>query len=363
MKGGWSGGDLTMEGSWSGGDLTSGTWGAGGFGGDAPRVSSQAQEVLSGAMGEAAPGSLVFHGAGTGEAGFWIWGLALGVILNLTLAIAARRRRAVSPDGAVMGFILGLVIYAGLGPGGWGCLVLFFVSSSLLSRTGKERKARLDLASLHEKSDQRDWLQALANAGPGALCALGFLVTGESLWILGTVISLGAANGDTWASELGVLSPGPPRSILTGKPLAPGTSGGISPLGLGGSLAGGLCIGLGAAGMHLWGAFGMLGLGVLGWEQSWQTSVQGGAALEPAALILAGAAGGFMGSLIDSLLGASIQARYRTSRGRLTERPRDQAGTPHLLAGGLPWIGNDAVNLLANSAVTILGMAVAAYIS
>src|SRR5213075_292916 len=112
---------------------------------------------------------------------------------------------------------------------------------------------------------------------------------------------------DTWATELGTLSPAPPRSILTGRIVHAGTSGGVTPLGL--------LAGLAAAAVVA---------GVPGWP--WQAA-------------LAAFAGGIAGCLADSLLGAALQVRRRCERcGMATEQVVHRCGTPTIVTGGLTWL-------------------------
>jgi uncharacterized membrane protein len=70
------------------------------------------------------------------------------------------------------------------------------------------------------------------------------------------------------------------------------------------------------------------------------------------------AAAGLAGSMVDSLLGASLQASYWCpSCGRETERhPRHSCGTETHRLRGWDWLDNDGVNFLA----TLVGGAVGA---
>jgi uncharacterized membrane protein len=119
------------------------------------------------------------------------------------------------------------------------------------------------------------------------------------------------------------LSQRPPRLISNGRIVEVGTSGGISWLGTTISLLGGLLIGLAA---------GLMGLG---------TSVLGTAVI--------GAVSGLVGSLCDSLLGATVQQIYYCDTCQKdTERKIHKCGTATRPLRGWSWLNNDIVNLLAS---------------
>ena len=138
--------------------------------------------------------------------------------------------------------------------------------------------------------------------------------------------ALAAANADTWATELGVLSQTRPRLVTTGRPVEAGTNGAVSPLGTGAALAGAGFIGLLAAAFSLF-----------------QTT------LTPAlVLFLAASLGGFCGALVDSLLGATIQQIYYCDYCRQeTEQRTHRCGRLARSVRGWPWLDNDGVNFLS----------------
>jgi uncharacterized protein (TIGR00297 family) len=242
----------------------------------------------------------------------------IGFALSAAIALLAYRRESLTRSG-VAGAMLTGTLYFGFGGLTWGLtLIAFFVSSTLLSRYQERDKA--PIAAQYAKGERRDGGQALANGGVGALLAVCFNLH-PTIWLFVAFVGVMATvAGDTWATELGVLSRRPPRLVTTGHAVPAGTSGGITLLGTGAMLAGSLVIGLVA-----WGLAAVFGSGFAAW---W--------------IVLVGLVAGLAGGLADSLLGATVQAQYRDRTGAITEK----AGATRVR--GVAWMTNDTVNLLAS---------------
>jgi uncharacterized protein (TIGR00297 family) len=227
------------------------------------------------------------------------------------------------------------------GFGGWvwgGTLVVFFVSSSLLSHYGESRKA--PLREQFAKDSRRDLAQTLANGGLAALIAVVAGLVGRTapifpLLALAFYGALAAANADTWATELGVLAKQPPRLITTGQVVPVGTSGGVTWQGLSAALDGAAFIGLSAFLLVQGAARVTLGSWL---PQDW-------------VLIPVAAISGLVGSAFDSLLGATLQAAYYCDKcNKETEQATHRCGQPARLQRGWRWLDNDWVNFLATAA-------------
>lgn len=248
----------------------------------------------------------------------------IGCICSLFIVGAAYAKRSLSVSGAVAAALLGTLMYA-LGDIRWyGLLLAFFISSSLLSHRKKE--AKKDVEDLFAKTGTRDWLQVVANGGLGLVAVAGaFFLGGAYGWYMFYIGVIAAVTSDTWATEIGVLSRGKPRHVLTGRRVEPGTSGGVSSLGLLASLAGGLFIGSLAT--------------LLVWliQKEWIFSY-----------IAAGACGGMAGSLADSAIGAVWQRMYYCEVcGKETERT-EHCSQPTRVIKGYAWCTNDMVNILSS---------------
>jgi len=221
---------------------------------------------------------------------------------------------ALTLRGALAALVVGVAVTAGAG---WGALLLlfaFFLSSTWLTPGGGRRRA----------------VQVAANGGVAAAAAL--LARVSPIWTAAFAGALAAAAADTWSTEIGGRSRSAPRLITTGAAVSPGASGAVTWLGTAGGAAGAAFIAVAAA---------LLGL------------------IGPRAALLV-ALGGIAGTLADSLLGATVQARFRCPAcGAVGETRRHACGGAGAGAGvpvsGLVWMTNDTVNLTA----TLVGAAVA----
>lgn len=252
----------------------------------------------------------------------------LAAVSASVVAAAAWRLGALSISGAVAAAVVGGVC---LGGGGWlgaTALLAFFVTSTALSRLGRRRKERLGYA----KGDRRDAAQVLANGGVAAVAGLlaGWLPQEDPRPVAALLGALAAANADTWATEIGSLAGGTPRRITDGKRAEVGESGAVS---LPGTLA-------------AWAGAALVGTVALPFGKG-------------AGLAVAATLGGFAGALLDSALGATVQAQYRCAVcGRKTERPIHCRSATRL-ESGWRWLENDLVNLAATVGGALLTLWIA----
>lgn len=247
--------------------------------------------------------------------------IIIGFVLAVIVAYLAYRLHSLNKSGTVAATLVGAVIF-GLGGWQWAILLLtFFISSSALSRAFRKRKQ--GLSEKFSKGHERDAGQVFGNGGLATFFAAlhAFYPSSPIPWI-GFAASLAAVNADTWATELGVLNPSPPRMITNfTKRVEKGTSGGISLWGTLASLLGSLIISLPAFVLSPTGK-----LTIAHWLL----------------ITLAGLAG----SLFDSLLGATVQAMYYcpTDKKETEKHPLHTCGTETVHIRGWEWLNNDWVN-------------------
>lgn len=268
----------------------------------------------------------------------WLFSFPAPVpLLMLTLvmciaAISARLSGALTWGGAFGAFCIGLVATWMFGFGGLALLLLFFLSANLL---GKISRKTLDIPA---PSSGRKLTQVLANGLLAMLCAVYYgLEPGPiPLMVFGAVLA--EATADTWASEVGALSKVPPKSLVTHRHLPRGRSGGVTALGTLAAILGSFVI-------------------AVCWIGCFDVRIPGTflKALSAGALIWVA---GFIGCLVDSLLGALLQAQYHNPE---TEELVEQEwidGKQLNLVRGLHWMDNDMVNLLSSLSSALFTVAI-----
>ncbi len=256
-----------------------------------------------------------------GENMDWI----IGAVCAFIVAGAAYAKKSLTLSGCLAAVLMG-TIYYGAGNLFWfGTLLLFFITSTLLSKYRKERKQELEKS--YAKTGNRDAGQVFANGGMGMLLCLGYWIFPHPAWIYAFIGVMATVTSDTWATELGSLSRKPPRSVVSWKVLTPGASGGVSLLGTTAAAIGGALIGAGAF-IFSWIA-DFETLGFLSWT-------------------CVGLVGGLAGAFADSYLGATVQLMYRcTECGREVE-VSEHCGHKTVRARGWTWMSNDLVNVLSS---------------
>ncbi len=255
-----------------------------------------------------------------------VYQLTMAVSFGIFIAVASHKVKLLTLSGSVATFLLAVIVF---GICGWQWtipLVTFFVLSSFISKAGAARKAELERTA--NKIEGRDHAQVFANGGIGGMLALVTYWYPEiDLYPL-FVGSIAAVTADTWGTEIGMLARGHTVRLPDLKTVSPGSNGGMT---IAGSLAGAggsVVIGISAS---EW-----LDAGMLGW------------------IILAGIAG----SLVDSILGATVQAEFRcpvcaTKTGQRTHCNNQ----PTVHVRGFAWLNNDGVNwVCAFTGALVMGM-------
>lgn len=250
----------------------------------------------------------------------------LAGFVALAISLAALWASLLSRGGAAMACAVGTAILSGQGWPGGAILLAFFIPTSLVSRALPDLTTRFDA-----KDGPRDAWQVLANGGIAAIVAAAY--HGRSVGLIAAAAALAAAAADTWATSLGAGSPTPPRSLLTGARVPPGSSGGVTWRGTAGGAIGGAVVAMVVALVARSATAGVI-------------------------TFLCGAGG----MLLDSLLGAALQGRFVCPDcQRPTERRIHRCGSRTTLVGGVPWLGNDGVNLMATGAAALAALLLAGY--
>ena len=197
---------------------------------------------------------------------------------------------------------------------------------------------------------QRDWVQVICNGGVATVAAMYYVARagyGERPFLpspstppqpphatiaaAACLAALACSCGDTWASEVGSVIGGTPHLITTWRKVPPGTNGGVTLVGVLCSIAGGLVVGV---------AYFITLLLFVGCASF-------GDAMSQSSVVVLGGLAGLWGSLVDSILGATLQySGYSEKASCVVHGPPSGEDVKHI--SGLNILDNHAVNFLSS---------------
>ena len=248
-----------------------------------------------------------------------LWGLGAATVV----AMLAWRLRALDVSGAIAAAIVGATIFGVGGLGSSVALIAFFLSGSILSALPQKK----EILTGDERLG-RNWKQVVANGGLPALAILAARFI-PSIGIAASHFYYGAiavCAADSWATEVGTRYGTNVRDVLTGRSAKPGMSGGVSVTGILSSFAGAVFIALAC----------LLPFG-------------NAADLSAFRAFAAIVTGGFLGALLDSVLGSSVQGVYWCGTCEcMVEKPL-HCTRPAILVKGYEIITNNAVNFISSA--------------
>ena len=254
------------------------------------------------------------------------------LILIIIGGIVGYLQRSLSKNGAITAVLVGIAVFFGFGVKGLILLGLFFVTSSSWSKY--KSTAKIEMEEKLAKGSTRDWRQVIANGGSAAILSLIYYFDQDVTWLVGFTVCLASSNSDTWASEIGSLSKKRPLYIRTFKPIEKGTSGAVSWLGTIAALLGSMLIAL---------------AGTLFFQ------------LEITLFFIIFIFG-FLGNIIDTLLGAYYQQVYRCRICGLEIEKKVHCQTTAKRIKGYRLVDNDMVNFLSGFIAAVLAMLVVFFV-
>ncbi|WVQ69012.1 uncharacterized protein L199_007224 [Kwoniella botswanensis] len=280
-------------------------------------------------------------------------------LIATALGLHGYRKGSLSLDGAIAAWLVGYGHLANPIKVFGITMIGMYLIGSRATKVKVDVKAKLeDGPDPLKPSGNRNWIQVLSNSLPGLIAALLYRFGPASQLdkssvklalhpraqpLIYTSLGLNATIlADTLASELGILSTNQPIYLPTLRAVPKGTNGAISPLGIGMSVLGGGMIGL-IMGLDL-----LVENPVSGNELGWMWELVG-----------VGAGLGLAGSLLDSILGAFLQAtHFSTSTNQILTDSSKKSITDEdvkKIGYGINVLSNSGVNFVCGLVLSGVG--------
>ncbi len=229
-----------------------------------------------------------------GHLHFLVTVTALTVLIAFLLVLYAYLKRKINTSAFIGTLTLGVLILLTLelefGYAGLFALLAFFLFGNLVTKYKYEMKAKLGVAERNK--GMRDIKNVLGNGLSPLIFAVLYAFSRDTVLLLGFSGAIATACSDTFSTEIGQAE-GNPRLITTLKKVPVGTNGGVSLPGLGAALLGS----------------GLIALVSLAFKLDLVSGAQPHLNLK-AIFFLACFLAGFLGCLMDSLLGATLEDKH-----------------------------------------------------
>ncbi len=272
--------------------------------------------------------------------------LVSSIMVGLLAPIAYRVRFLDGP-GTLIAAVMGLAVGSTIGPVFLGVLIVFLTVNGLFTKMGYVKKALLGAAE--PKGGARTWRSVVANGLSASIFAVLSIFFFREIFVVGFMSAIATASADTASTEVGLLSGMKPRLITNLSEIEPGFSGGVTPLGFVGGCIGAISIGI----IALYIVHTIYSVGLLNAVTSSDPFIPGRSIIRYAVAI---SLGGFLGAVLDSLLGATLQAKYTCNVCSHRTEKAVHCGVKARLAGGIRHLDNDAVNVIATLLGALIGI-------
>eukprot|EP00980_Cylindrotheca_fusiformis_P000601 scaffold154_cov129-Cylindrotheca_fusiformis.AAC.18 len=271
---------------------------------------------------------------------------SIGLLFATLLSWRGIRKKGLTPAGAACAFFVGFCLMA-TGIRGFN-LIVFYLIATKATKFKKDHKEKIDGSLSITGTIARGPTQVLAcsllavvlSLFHGIYCGeekpIDFQMQSQpSKLACGIVAHHATCLADTLASELGILAKSSP--VLVTQPwrkVPPGTNGGITSMGCFWSALGGFLIGLSTILLD---------------------AVSGLFPIHMLRMIAFSSCCGLAGSLIDSILGATIQQSHWDPETRLAFQANDEKPKSTKVVAGRNLLTNEQVNLASVAMTTFLG--------
>ena len=203
------------------------------------------------------------------------------LVLMMLIGYLSNKAKLMDITGVHSSILIGLLVMIFSGWKWFLVLLSFFILGGLFTRYKYDYKASLGIA---EKRGGRDYSNTFGNGLSSTVCAIGYGICNNPIFLIAFLGCVATAAGDTMASEIGETYKGRNVLITNFKRVPPGTNGGITILGELSALLGIFIIYLTAFLLNL--------------------------PIRNFSVLFSVILGGFIGVNFDSLLGATLEGKY-----------------------------------------------------